>query len=257
MTTSVSTPTDTTVDTAYYVYGIVPADASVEGLGDSLGMGEGVELLADGPVAAVVERIDADQPLGRRKHMVAHSEVVNAMAVLGPVLPMRFGAVVDGPDAVVDELLAPQAEQFEALLSESADTLQLNVRARYVLDTVLAEVVRSEPEIAELRRRTAELSEEAGHSARVRLGELVAKAVESRRVEDEQMILDRLAPYAEDHVTKRTSGMDGLTELSFAVRRDGEARFAEVAEALAEEMDGRARISLVGPMALYDFVPEA
>jgi hypothetical protein len=50
--------------------------------------------------------------------------------------------------------------------------------------------------------------------------------------------------------------MDGLTELSFEVRRDREVRFAEVAEALAEEMDGRARISLVGPMALYDFIPE-
>jgi hypothetical protein len=256
MTASVTTPPDTAVDEAYYIYGIVPADASVEGIGDSLGMGDGVELLAEGPVAAVVERIDPSQPLGRRKHLVAHSEVLNALAVLGPVLPMRFGAVVDGATAVVDELLGPQGEHFASMLEQSADTLQFTVRARYVLDTVLEEVVRAEPEIAELRRRTAGMPEDASHSERVRLGELVAQAVEARRLQDEQMVRDRLAPYAENHVTKHTSGMDGLTELSFEVRRDREVRFAEVAEALAEEMDGRARISLVGPMALYDFIPE-
>lgn len=257
MTAPVTTPPDASVDEAYYVYGIVPADTPVEGIGDSLGMGDGVEVLAEGPVAAVVERIDPSQPLGRRKHLVAHSEVLNALAVLGPVLPMRFGAVVSGPTAVVEELLAPQEEHFESLLAQSADRLQFTVRARYVMDTVLEEVVRTEPEVAELRRRTAGLPEDASHSERVRLGELVARAVEARRVEDERMVRDRLAPYAEDHVTKHSSGMDGLTELSFAVRRDREARFAEAAEALAEEMDGRARISLVGPMALYDFVPEA
>lgn len=242
-------------DTAYYVYGIVPAAASVEDLQDK-GMGGSVELMTDGSVGALVEAVDPARPLGRRRDLVAHSTVLNTMVERGPVLPMRFGSVVQGEDAVVGELLAPQRDHFVSLLDQVEDRVQLTVRARYVLDTVLAEVVAAEPEIAELRRRTAGLPEDATHYERIRLGELVAQEVDVRRQQDATAILDRLAPHAEDHVVREVSGMDDLAELAFLVRTDRQGDLEHAAEMLAEELDGRARLSLVGPMALYDFVPE-
>lgn len=248
------TSMSTVTDTAWYVYGIVPAGTSLDGLDES-GMGGDLQVVARGAVGAVVEPVDPDRPFGKRKDLVAHGDVLNALAQRGPVLPMRFGSVVGGADAVVDELLAPQEEQFLAMLEEVDDRVQLTVRVRYVLDELLADIVRADPEIAELRRRTAGLPEEAHHAERVRLGELVARAVEARRLDDERVVRDRLAPYAEDHVLKETGGMDGLAELSVVVRRDGQARFEEAAEALAVELEGLARVSLVGPMALYDFMP--
>jgi hypothetical protein len=249
--------TEATVGTteAYYVYGIVPAGAPVDLVHDA-GMGEPVELVVDGPVGALVEVVDPDRPLGRRRDLVAHSTVLNTMAEHGPVLPMRFGSVIQGQTAVAEELLRPQRDHFVALLEQVDGSVQFTVRARYVLDTVLAEIVASEPEIAELRRRTADLPEDATHYERIRLGELVARAVDVRRHEDAQMILDRLAPHTDDQVVKEVSGMDNLAEFAFLVQTDGQADLEHAAEVLAEELDGRVRLSLVGPMALYDFVRE-
>ena len=163
-------------DEAYYVYGIVPADAAVDDLGDA-GMGGPVLLVQHGPVGALVEAVDPERPLGRRRDLVAHSTVLNTMASRGPVLPMRFGSVVQGQDAVRDELLAPQEEHFTALLEQVGGKVQFTLRARYVLDTVLAEIVEDEPEVAELRRRTAGLPEEASHYERIRLGIMSALSV--------------------------------------------------------------------------------
>ena len=240
---------------AYYVYGIVPAGAPVEDLEDA-GMGGAVRLVENGPVGALVEAVDPDRPLGRRRDLVAHSTVLNTMATRGPVLPMRFGSVVQGEEAVRDELLGPQSEHFVSLLDQVAGKVQFTVRARYVLDTVLAEIVEAEPEVAELRRRTADLPEETSHYDRIRLGELVAQAVDVRRHHDGHQILDRLAPHAEDHIVREVSGMDNLAEFAFLVDAERQGELEHAAEVLAEELDGRVRLSLVGPMALYDFVPE-
>src|SRR5688572_9448209 len=116
MTASV-TPESTSGTTAYYVYGIVPADAPVEVVAEA-GLGDRVELHTDGSVGALVEVVDIDRPLGRRRDLVAHSTVLNTMATHGPVLPMRFGAVVQDKRAVVEELLAPQQEHFRELLEQ-------------------------------------------------------------------------------------------------------------------------------------------
>ena len=242
-------------DLACYVYGIVPADASLDGLEDA-GMGETVTLVVGGAVGALAEAVDPERPLGRRRDLVAHSTVLNTMAERGPVLPLRFGSVVQDGHSVREELLAPQQGHFTALLAEVAGKVQFTLRARYELDSVLAEIVEAEPEVAELRRRTADLPEEATHYERVRLGELVAQAVDVRRRQDADHIRERLAPHALDHVVREVSGMDSLAELSFLVDVERRDDLEAAAEQLAAELAGRARLSLVGPMALYDFVPE-
>lgn len=247
--------TDVGTDEAYYVYGIVPADAPVDLVRES-GMGADVEIRVDGPLAAIVERIDPERPLGRRRDLVAHSTVLNTLASHGPVLPMRFGSVVQDDEALVEELLGPQREHFAGLLEQVSGRVQFTLRARYVLDTVLAEVVSADPEIAELRRRTADLPEDATHFERIRLGELVSRAVELRRATDSQEILDRLAPHTLDHVSREVAGMDGLAEFAFLMDLERQQELEDAAELLAAELDGRVRLSLVGPMALFDFVAE-
>lgn len=255
MTTPATSEVTAGTTEAYYVYGIVPADAPVDLVADQ-GMGATVELHADGSLAALVEVIDPDRPLGRRRDLVAHSTVLNTIAERAPVLPMRFGSVVHGPEAVVEELLRPQREHFAQLLEQVEGRVQFTLRARYVLDTVLAEIVEAEPEIAALRRATADLPEDATHFERIRLGELVSRAVEVRRRVDTEELLGRVSQSALDVVVREVSGLDALSEFALLVDVDAQAELEEAAEALAMELDGRVQLSLVGPMALYDFVPE-
>lgn len=242
--------------TALYVYGIVPADTPVDALDEDTGMAGNVRLLGEGAVAAVVEPVDPERPLGRRRDLLAHSTVLNQLATRGPVLPMRFGSVLDSEEAVVAELLRPHQDHFAAMLEQVRDKVQFTLRVRYVLDSVLAEVVSENAEVARLREQTAGQPEEATHYERIRLGEIVAKEVDVRRRRDAAAILNGMAPHAERVAEKETGGMDGLLDASFLVPAARQAEFEQAAEALAEEWDGRARVSLIGPTALFDFVDE-
>jgi len=105
-----------TVQTAVYVFGIVPADAAVPKSEDA-GLAARLRLVAADDLAALVGSVPTDRPLGRAADLRAHDRVLAAVVNAGtPVLPMRFGAVVSSEDAVVEELLTPHRAEFgEAL----------------------------------------------------------------------------------------------------------------------------------------------
>jgi hypothetical protein len=241
-------------DQGCYVYGVVPSDA--QGLGVS-GLDDApVRLLRFGPVAAVVSAVRLERPAGRRHDLLAHSRVLDAYAANGPVVPVRFGSILTDPEAVRSELLEPRKERFVELLAELTGAVQFNLQARYDEATVLTEVVGSNPEIARLRERTRDRSEEESYADRVRLGELVSNELAARREGDAHTVLTRLQPHVLAHRERAGGSIDHLTDLALLVdiaRRDA---FETAAEKLAADMHERARLRLLGPMAPYDFVGE-
>lgn len=241
---------------AYYVYGVLPAGARTGEPVASASLGGTVRTVEAGPLAALVEEIDDERDLGTREDLVAHSAVLNEVAETAAVVPMRFGTVLPGTDAVTEELLNVRRDELLAMLDALRDTVQFNLRARYELDELLREVVQANPEIAALRGRVAGMPEDAAYYDRVRLGEIVAGEVASRRDEEAQVLLDALAPFAVEHTVKEPSGMDHLLDCAFRVRQDQREDFESAAEQQAERFAGRAHLRLVGPTAAFDFVPE-
>ena len=123
-----------------YVYGLVKA-ASVlpDGL-TGLGPSGRVSMITHGRVAAVVSDVPLDRPLGLRGDLVAHETVLDSLATEGAVVPMRFPAVVE-EHAVVDELLVPNEDHFEALLDSLEGRAQFTLTGLYEQDAVLREVL--------------------------------------------------------------------------------------------------------------------
>lgn len=243
------------VGTEVYVYGVVATGAVVpDGLA-GVG-GTPVELVEHDGIAAVVSDVPSERPLGRRADLVAHSTVLDGVAAAQAVVPVRFGSVLpDGPD-VIAELLEPHAEQLRTLLNELADRKQFNLRGRYDEGTVLAEVVTENPTIAALRERTRGLPEEATYYDRMRLGELVARALAGKREADGRAILDRLLPHAVTYRVRDGGRIDHLVDAAFLVAADEQEAFDRAAESAAAEVRERATLQLVGPLAPYDFVAE-
>ena len=238
-----------------YVYGITRAGLKADALAPVEGLeGRQVRVVEHGNLAAVVEPVDPSRRLGRRRDVLAHSKVLDLIAADRAVLPLRFGSVVTGPDAVVDELLGPHEDEFTAALAGLEGLVQLILKVRYVQDVVLAEVLSQSPEIRRLRERTRAVSEEAGYYDRVRLGELVAQSLEAKREVEQEELLAALIPCAADWAVRRSAGIDSLLELAVLVDAGRRDTFEQTAEDLARRMAGRATFQLVGPMAPYDFV---
>src|SRR5699024_7704943 len=156
----------TEVDLGSYVYAVVPESGRLPGL-HGIDDAE-VEYVVHGGLAAAVSAIPLDRPPGWRAELTAHHAVVAALVKKGPAIPIRFGSVLE-TDATVVDMLAHQEHRFHELLDRLEGRVQFNLRATYVEEQALAEVVAADPEVAELRRRTRELPEGTMHPDLVRL----------------------------------------------------------------------------------------
>ncbi len=239
-----------------YVYGIVAGTDHPVGE-DLVGVAEApVELVGDEELAAAVGMVDLDRPPAHRADLMAHGEVLSSLAAGGPVVPIQFGSVMIDADDVVHQLLEPDRDRFLALLADLEGTDQYTLRATYNPEVVLAEVVATDPEVARLRELTRGRSEEETHAERVRLGELVAAAMEHKRQEDAQELLDLVEPHVRANRVRLGGGVDDLAEIPCLVARD---RFQDLEEALevrAEAIHERVHLQLLGPLPPYDFVEE-
>jgi len=239
--------------TGWFVYGVARPDLTVpDGL---VGVDDQPVLLLRGPdVAAIASTALLDRPPGRRAEILAYTRVLDTLAVPGPVAPLRFGTILADDQDVADHLLGPPADELGALLDDLTGRVQLSLSASYHQETLLAGLVASSPEIARLRERTRDLPEEASYADRVRLGELVASAVEEERSADAGALLDAITPLCVAVVDKPGRGMDGVLDAALLVGNDRWEALEQVLEDLAEQLHERIRLRLVGPTAPYDFV---
>jgi hypothetical protein len=237
------------------VYGIVPWEArlpsSAQGIGDPAGE---VSLLRHEQIAAVTSGMPANRaPLGTRRDLLRFSSLLDAIARSTPVLPMRFGTVLADADAVIGELLAPHHASFARALSTLEGRAQFTVKARYVKDAVLREVLVEEPEIVRLSEALRHRPVEASYYERIRLGELIARAVERRRQADMVALVDELTPYARSVAWRPAATEDGIGDAALLVDRDRWPALERGLEGIARRLAGRMRLRLLGPLAAYDF----
>lgn len=240
---------------AVYVYGIVPADVETDpeakGVGDPPAP---VKTVRHEKIAALVSPVGTGDPLGRPEDLTAHASLLDAAAAEVPVLPLRFGAVVTDEDAVVDELLAPYHEDFESALEELEGKAQYVLKARYVEEAILREVLEGDAELSRLREAIRGKPEDATRNERIALGERITQAIAARREEDTQRAVAALEPLdVRINLREPTHDQDAV-HLACLAETAKQADLEDAAGRLAQEWEGRAHVRLLGPLAAYDFV---
>jgi len=234
-----------------YVYAVVradhPAPDGLEGVG-----GEEVRLLRDGRLAVAVTA--APDPLvGRRRELLAHSSTVEALWAQGPVLPMRFGVVAPDEDALRRDIIDDPEGRLADRLDALADAAEMSVKIWHDEPTVLREVVAENREIAALRARTQRSS--GSYGDQIRLGELVAAAVEAKASRDAERLLADLTPLAA--ATVPGPPVDGaLLNASFLIGREQADAFRTAVDRLISAEGGRFSVRVTGPVPPYSFVDE-
>ncbi|MEU6658736.1 GvpL/GvpF family gas vesicle protein [Streptomyces sp. NPDC046821] len=234
-----------------YVYGI--AAASHPSLPQGMrGIGEparSVRVLREGELAAIV----SDAPDGlrpKRRDLLAHQSVLSEAGAGGTVLPMRFGSIAHDDDAVTG-VLAERAEHYGERLAALEGKSEYNVKASHDEDAVLLRVMTEDPRV----RATADANRRAGGGSqeeRLRLGEMVAAAVQSREEQDGQELRRELEKLAESiSVGPESSGW--LANVSLLVDQRSAEEFLAAVEEIRE---GHPYLDLRvnGPLPPYSFV---
>ena len=241
-------------ETGLFIYGIVPSD--VEPTPDAAGVGDPpgeVAAIRQGGLAALVSEVGLEQPMGRPADLTAYQTLLDGTAAVAPVLPVRFGTVVTGPDAVKDLLEAHQ-DQFVGALDEFEDRLQYTVHGRYHEQELIAQVLRDHPDAGELARQVHGQPEEVTREQRIRLGEMITQAVELRRETENQQLIEALSPLSVANVPRPPSHELDAVHVAFLVGTDDEEQFVKAVEDFAEQRQDLIRMRLLGPLAPYDFV---
>lgn len=238
-------------DARVYVYGVLSgsdqAGVSVGGVEEAP-----VRTVEHAGLAALVSTLEADA-LAAAREVRAHWRVLEEASKSATVLPVRFGTVMEGDDAVRERLLEPNAGRLTELLGELAGRVQLNVKGDYDEELLLREVVRASPAVAALRERLEGLSEAAGYYDRIRMGELVAAEVARRQEQDGALALARLEPLAVTARTEQPSSANAAFNLAFLVESREVDKFSEAVGRLREELGGRVMLRYVGPLPPYSF----
>ncbi|PZH02197.1 gas vesicle protein [Streptomyces sp. NTH33] len=234
-----------------YVYGITAAShpSLPEGMGGVGDPPREIRVLKAGELAAVV----SDAPEGlrpKRKDLLAHQNVLSEIGAAGCVLPMRFGSVAPDDDTVTG-VLGERAEHYKERLRELDGKVEYNVKGSHVEEAVLHRVMAENPEI----RSLAEANRASGggsYDDKIRLGELVAAAVQAREGEDAGEVVRALSPLAAA-VSEGPQSTGWLVNASFLVARDEAERFLAAVEQARKDLP-HLELRVNGPLPPYSFV---
>lgn len=251
---------DTAEDTAktdrgIYVYGIVPADVEVQD--DARGVGDPpseVTTVTHQDIAALVSTIDPGKPLGRPEDLSAHAALLDGAAAEVPVLPMKFGGVLAGPDQVTEELLAPHHDEFAGALRELEGKAQYVVHGRYRTEAVLGEILQENPELDRMRESLRDKDADAARNERMALGEAVNNALVAKREADTATVVEALQELGLTVAVREPTHEEDAVHLACLVETAKESDLESAVERLAGDWDGRVHLRLLGPLAPYDFV---
>lgn len=240
---------DATGDSQCYLYGVVPATMEPAAVDGDLGT---VTVLPYQQIAALTG--PAPERRWTRRHMVAHAALLDRVAATGPVLPMRFGTVLPSLTAVTTEVLAPHHDSFATALESLTAKAQFAVRARYVEDAIVRELLAEQPLPARLRQRLGD--RDAGYADRLRIGEILARAVTAKREADSAVLVESLRTHAAAIRVRISSSIDAdrIADVTCLVEARQRAPFESAVEELGRRWHGRARLRMLGPMAAYEFV---
>jgi len=238
---------------AKYVYGVMRADGKARPRAKGIGEKQVRIVDADGLGALTSDVPPGDLEAGREE-LLAHSRVLERAVEQGTVLPMQFGVVMPDESAVRERLLDPHREELEAQLEEMEGKFEVNLKAIYDERVLLTEVINEVPEVAKLREAMQGQPEDATHFERIRMGELIAGAVDEKRDRDADEILRRL----DDHAVAVEVGEPVHERMalnaSFLVDRSTQKEFDAEVDRIAEEQGGRLRFKYTGPLAPHSFV---
>jgi len=244
--------------TGIYVYGILPADveltSEMPGVGDPPGQ---VRVVQSDGLAALVSEVDVTRPLGSPEDLRVHKEILDASATELPVLPLRFGAVLASEDAVAEELLAANHDEFATAISELDGRAEYVVKGRYIEQAVLDEVLSGNKRAARLADKIRGKNPDATRDARIQLGEMINEGVSAKREEDTRVLGNAMKGHCVASVVREPTHELDAAHVAFLVDTDKEDDMERVIENLAHDWQGWIEVRLIGPMAAYDFVGSA
>lgn len=200
-----------------------------------------VRLVRCGALAAAVREVP-DDVVPNDDDVNLYLDVLIALLRGGPVLPIRFGTLAPGDDAV-RELLDAAAEDLAHRLDAIDGLVEVRLQIAADLDAEIRAVVEASPELAGVREQLDD---------RIQQGERISAELTGRRDELSERVLARLEPRA---VACKPIRPQADTEVrhAYLVRAEALAEFDEAVRDLSADLGDGYAIEYAGPLPSFEF----
>jgi len=189
-----------------------------------------------------------------RANTLAHQKVMEGIMKCYPLLPVRFGTIGEEVGRIKEKVLKARYEELLGHLRYVEDKIELGLKVLWKSkEVIFQEIVEENRDIRILRGRL--LSQRVGdHGERMRLGEMVKKALEVKKEREEKAILNNFKGLWVEHKSNKTFGDQMVTNSAFLVKKDQEKMFDAAMDRLTATYDGRMKFKYVGPVPPCNFV---
>ena len=223
-----------------------------------IGIGQrGDEVLTIGydDLSMVVSSYPATKLAANRENMLAHQKVTEkVMNEFDSVLPVRFGTIAFSADEIRN-LLDRRYREFKSALVDMDHKVELGVKGIWKnMDAVFDEIVDANIEIKSLKKRIA--SDTSGHNtqAKIEVGKMVEQALQKKKEQETETIVDALRRTAFDHKLNDTIGDEMFMKAAFLVDKGREKEFDNIMDDLSGQYQDKMKFMYTGPLPVFNFV---
>ena len=240
-----------------YIYGIIAANQRREfgpiGIGER---GDVVYTLPYQDLAAIVSSSPIVKYAVTRDNSMAHAKVLEKAMEEYTILPVRYCTIAEKEEAIIEKVLRNRYQEFIELLREMEGKMELGVRARWTdLDAIFAEVVEENKDIKTIKEALPrERNEQRKYADKIKVGQLVQKALEEKKKREAAELLAALRPLSLDCKENQIYGDMNLVNAAFLVAKEKEREFDHKMQELEKAYGERKKLKYVGPLAPYNFV---
>ena len=241
-----------------YLYGLIQGD--IAGMTVALmgmqGLEAPVEFAQIGDWGLVFSPHESAEIQPRRRLMLAHTRVQEAMMPWGTVLPARFGLIAQGLEEVAP-LITARAPVIAAEFARVEGCVELGLRIGFDRAAALAATLAEDGELSRDRDRLRGLGREA-HFAMAEFGGKLADRLDRRRGQAQSALIKALSPLWRSHVLRRPDEDTEVLRAEILIPEAEQTAFLaaveEATRALTFAPGAEPMIALIGPVPPYNFV---
>lgn len=217
----------------------------------------GCEVLTIGyeDIAMVVSTHPFTKLVVNRENMLAHEKVIEkVMKEFDGVLPVRFGTVASNADEIRN-LLDRRRREFKIALRNLDHKVELGVKGIWTdMGVIFKEIVKENADIRKMKEKIQHDADAKNIQAKREAGKMVEAALQKKKTNEAEKIVERLRRTSVDYKLNRTSGDNMFMNAAFLVDKGREKEFDNIMDDLGAEYKKRIKFIYAGPLPAFNFV---
>jgi hypothetical protein len=235
-----------------YLYAIIDSGDDARPLGLAGLDGAEVYAVAAGAVAAIVSDLPLKKIRPERRKLAAHHEVLKRLMQDHAVLPMAFGLVADGVDAV-QRVLRINRDTIAEQLARVRGRVEMGVRVAWDVPNIFEFALTAYPRLKDLRDLMFRGGRKPSHDEMIEIGRQFDRLITAEREESVEKVLDVIGDRCVEAVSNKPRDDHEVMNLACLVDRYGVAEFEQAIYEAARQFDEHYAFDINGPWPPHNF----